>query len=223
MLVLRASGFWSLTVGFLVLLASYGSPIPPSPGQPIPSFASQSLQEAPPLGQAEGEIWVELFDRFGCADCDALAAGTMSQLRKATEPMGEVRIKLRPLSDSDEGEPYEGAKAMVCAAEQGKAWEMYEALHALEEAITPESAMAQALELELDSLQMEACLASPGTQQSLAQVRQHAQQQGIGSSPTLIIGRRRLLGLQPIENLLHAIVLASKEAKNMKSESPSPS
>jgi protein-disulfide isomerase len=103
------------------------------------------------------------------------------------------------------------AAAAICAEEQRAGEAMHEALMATDD-MSPEAVRAIAQQAGLDEDKLAACSKSSVVTERLAEDDEAFSQAGGGGVPMVFIGRRKFVGLQPIEALEDALREALAEA-----------
>ena len=110
------------------LLAQRPAPLAPS-AQPANVMSKVSVGRSPSLGKPDAPVTVIEFSDYQCPFCQRFSATTLPALRKDYIDTGKVRYVFRdfPL-DSIHPQARKAAEAGHCAGEQGKYWEMHDAL-----------------------------------------------------------------------------------------------
>ena len=93
------------------------------------------------------------------------------------------------------------AEAAECADQQGKFWEVHDALFLVDQRLDEASLMAQARAANLDLARFSSCVKGPGA----AKVREDlaaARALGLSVTPTFLIGRKQPDGLVKVERLI---------------------
>jgi protein-disulfide isomerase len=130
------------------------------------------------------------FSDFQCPFCSRYAQGTYQRIQQEFVNTGKVEYvffnypleRLHPLA-------LRASEAVECAGEQGKFWEMHDALFQTPSALSEEHFVKQAAVLQLRRPEFQACL---GGGSMLSRIRMQgglADQAGVTSTPTFFIGR----------------------------------
>ena len=80
---------------------------------------------------------------------------------------------------------FDGAKAVACAGDQGKYWEMHERLFANQQALEPWNAHAEALGLKVP--EFEACMKSDKHDAAIKADQQEGQRAGFTGTPSFML------------------------------------
>jgi len=160
-----------------------GSPPPPA----IPSSV-QSIADAATKGSRDATVVLIEYADFQCPYCSQFARRTLPEIEKRYVSTGKVRVvfKHMPLQEIHP-QAVMAAEAAECARQQGKFWQVHDALFAdqrLDEASLVEKVRTSGVGLE----QFSACVRGSGgarVKQDLAAARAL----GLAVTPTFLIGR----------------------------------
>jgi protein-disulfide isomerase len=97
------------------------------------------------------------------------------------------------------------AKASLCAYEQGKFWEMQDALYADPDALSLDGLKKTAARLKIKPLPFAACLDSDKTAAAVKTDSQAALDYGVTGTPGLFINGRFVNGAVPYEQLVATV------------------
>ena len=97
------------------------------------------------------------------------------------------------------GEAFKAAEAAHCAGEQGKYWEMHDAMFANIRNLFVPALKETARKLGLDGARFDACLDSGKHAANVRADYQLGESMGVNSTPTIYINGRALVGAQPFE------------------------
>lgn len=163
---------------------------------PAPPHAHQQVEAVgPALGDASAPVTIVEFADFQCPYCSRAAATVHRVL--AAYP-GKVRLVFRHLPLSFHPLAPRAAEAAACADEQGRFWEMHDALFDSSE-LEPDALKAHATALGLDSARFDECLDSGRTAAVVKRDVDAAHALGISGTPAFFINGRALSGAQPEE------------------------
>ncbi len=159
-----------------------------SPAAPQPAVARISIAGYPTLGAAEAPVTIVEFMDYECPYCQGWAQDTLPQLQRQYVDTGKVRYVARdfPLPRHPRARP--AAIAAACAGEQGRYWEMHEALFAAAGQLRDADFTAHARHLGLDQAQFDACRSDPRHAVRLDRAFAEARTLGVAGTPTLLIG-----------------------------------
>jgi protein-disulfide isomerase len=163
-----------------------------------PTARAENLVESVDLalastGHAQGSKGAKLaiieFSDFQCPYCGRFAKDTLPQLKRDFIDVGTAQFIYRdnPL-ESIHPFALKASAAAECADQQGRYWEMHDAIFSQQRALAEMSFLDQAKDLHLDTTAFSACLEGGGT--SRIKVDQtEASRLGLQSTPVFLIGR----------------------------------
>ena len=91
------------------------------------------------------------------------------------------------------------AEASLCADDQGKFWQMHDALFDHQQALEPEQLKVYAKELGLDPAKFDACLDSGQKAAQVEKDKEAGSKAGVNGTPAFFINGLQLSGAQPQE------------------------
>jgi predicted DsbA family dithiol-disulfide isomerase len=140
---------------------------------------------------------------FQCPFCKTFNP-TLDKVRK--EFGDQVRIVFRqyPLTQIHP-QAQKAAEASLCADDQGKFWEMHDALFANQNGLAPEQLKTRAAELKLDTTKFSACLDSGKYAQRVNDDLRAGAQAGVSGTPATFVNGRFLNGAVPYEDMAELI------------------
>jgi protein-disulfide isomerase len=144
-------------------------------------------EDSPQLGAPEARLVLIEFSDYQCPYCARHYSETFKQLERDYIATGRLRYvvaempigQIHPLASK-------AAEAARCAREQGKFWEMHARLFSNPRQLEPWAAHAEALGLDVGGFQ--ACLDSARHADGIQRNAAAAQQSGISSTPTFLLG-----------------------------------
>jgi protein-disulfide isomerase len=170
----------------------------PRPGQPDPAVNyAVPADGRPAFGPEDALVTIIELSDFQCPFCSRVGP-TMKQI-KETYP-NDVRVVFRqlPLSFHDRARP--AAKAALAAAQQGKFWEMHDALFANQKALDDKSIEGYAMQIAgLDLAKWKTDLADPKLETMVKEDETIAGKFGANGTPAFFVNGRFLSGAQPFE------------------------
>jgi protein-disulfide isomerase len=203
-----------------LLLARPANPAPapaPKPAPPaLPAF-DLTIAGSPAKGRADAPVVIVEFSDFECPFCARYVRDTLPRLEREYVDTGKVRYVFRhyPIQ-SIHPRAMGAAQAGVCAAAQGKFWELHAELFANQRALQPESltAAAQKLGLNVDTFRL--CQAAQASASAAIKLDlDEGTRAVISGTPTFFLGTltkegrvkvaRRLVGAQSFANFKSAI------------------
>jgi protein-disulfide isomerase len=155
--------------------------------------------DGPSRGPAQARVTVIEFADFQCPYCRRMEPVLRQMLAKYPR---DVRLVYRqmPLTDLHP-DALHAAEASLCAAAQGKFWEMHDALFTDPPALDVAGLKATAARVGLESGQFDLCLASGTTEARVKQDVDDALAHGVDGTPGLFINGRFFSGTMPFERL----------------------
>jgi protein-disulfide isomerase len=131
------------------------TPKKPKPFEPGPL----SISGAPYLGKADAPLTLVEFTDYQCPYCKRHATGTLPQIVKEYVDTGKVRYVLRdfPLKQIHPNAA-KLSEAVLCAGEQGKAWEMHDHIFKANKAPDPGRMSKDVKALGLDAKAFDTCM-----------------------------------------------------------------
>lgn len=144
-------------------------------------------EDSPQLGAQDARLVLIEFSDYQCPYCVRHYTETFKQLERDYIAAGKLRYvvaempiaQIHPLASK-------AAEAARCAREQGKFWEMHGQLFTNARQLEPWSAHAEALGLDTGAFQ--SCLDSGRHLDEITRNAAAAQQSGISSTPTFLLG-----------------------------------
>ena len=100
----------------------------PRRGPVRPTTAKVETKGSPSLGDPEAPITLVEFTDYQCPFCRRFYINTLSKIKAQYIDTGKMRLVLRDLPLGFHANARPAAKAAHCAREQGKFWEMHDAL-----------------------------------------------------------------------------------------------
>ncbi|MCL4837192.1 MAG: DsbA family protein [Thermoanaerobaculia bacterium] len=150
----------------------------------------------PAKGPAGAPITIVEFSEFECPFC-ARVNPTLDQVRATYGD--KVRIVFRHLPLPMHANAFKASEASLCADEQGKFWEMHDAMFADQRNLGVDALKAKAASIGLDAARFDECLDSGRHAAQVQADLAEGQQVGANGTPTFFINGRLLSGAQPFE------------------------
>ena len=111
----------------------------------------------------------------------------------------KVRIVFKDFPLPNHAEAFKASEAAHCAGEQGKYWEMHDAMFANQRALQVPALKQAARALGIDGAKFDQCLDSGTHTANVRADYELGQRMGVNSTPTIYINGRPLVGAQPFE------------------------
>jgi protein-disulfide isomerase len=161
-----------------------------------PKPKKQVDAKGPSKGPEGAKVTIVEFSDFQCPFCSR-AIGTVDQVME--QYAGKVRLVFRqfPLDFHDKAP--KAAQAALCANEQGKFWEMHDAMFKNQGKLDPEDLKATALGLGVDATKFNECLDSNRMKKAVDDDTEAGKKVGVNGTPAFFINGTMLSGAQPLE------------------------
>ena len=149
------------------------------------------------LGDTTAPVKVLEFADFECPACANFATLTEPDVRKQLVQTGKVSYRYFDFPLPMHRNTWDASNAAACADEQGKFWEMHDALFANQDrwngeaTSSPKGALkgyAKAIGLDVDK--WEQCYDQQRYRSRIAANRAEAERRNVGSTPTFVIGNK---------------------------------
>jgi protein-disulfide isomerase len=163
----------------------------------------------PSRGPANAPVTIVAFGDFECPYC-ARGAATVEEVRRKHGDAVRIVFKDYPLGFHEKAVP--AAIAARCAGQQGKFWEMHDALFAAQRELGPALYTRLAGELKLDAAKFGKCQADPALAAAVRQDTAAGEAAGVEGTPAFFINGVSLSGAQPAE-AFEAIISAELSRK----------
>jgi len=153
------------------------------------------------LGSAKAPLEVTEFADFECPACGNFATVTEPDVRARLVNTGEIRVRFVDYPLSMHANTWNASRAAACADEQGKFWEMHDALFQTQDqwngeaTRNPDKVLKDiAKRIGLNPDQFNSCIDTKRTQAKVQAHYQLGEQNKVQQTPTFIIGDRTVPG-----------------------------
>lgn len=150
----------------------------------------------PVKGPANAPITIVEYSDYQCPFC-ARINPTLDQVRKVYGDKVKIVFKDFPLPNHPEAP--KAAEAAHCAGEQGKYWELHDRMFANQQALQVPMIKQYATDVGLDMNAFNQCLDSGKHAARVAENLRSGEALGVGSTPTLYVNGRPVVGAQPFD------------------------
>ena len=160
-------------------------------------FRIQVAADGPSKGPASAPVTVIEFSDFQCPYCKQVVPTIEQAIAKYGD---KIRVVFRqyPLT-SIHPQAFKAAEASLCAAEQGKFWELHDRMFANQQKLGVDDLKKHAADLKLDTAKFNKCLDS-GEKASVVQADlADGKKVGVTGTPAFFINGILLSGAQPFE------------------------
>jgi protein-disulfide isomerase len=169
-------------------------------------------------GSATAPLWVVEVSDFQCPYCRQWHEATYPVIKKEYVDTGKIRLAYINFPLPGHQNAWPAAEAAMCAATQGKFWEMHDALFATqtewERSGTPAAifdSLATKVGVNLDPYHD--CISKHAMRPLIQADVERATESGVNSTPTFLIGNTMIQGAQPASVFRETIDSALAKAK----------
>jgi protein-disulfide isomerase len=176
------------------------------------TFANEG---APTLGKKDAPITLVEFSDFQCPYCQA-AAPVLKQVAQKFGDKVQIIYRQYPIPSLH---PFalKAAEASLCANEQGKFWELHDAMFADQKKLAVSDLKATAKRLGVDSKKFDACLDAGRYVEQVQNDQREASKIGVNGTPAMFINGQYVEGGSVPFSVLEALI--NKELARLNSKS----
>jgi protein-disulfide isomerase len=156
----------------------------------------------PARGPADAVVTVVVFSDFQCPFCSRLKP-TLEQLL-AKYP-SQVRLVFRQFPLSFHQNAQKAAEASLCAHDQGKFWELHDAMFADQSALAVDTLKAKAAQLGMNAQAFGRCLDSGEKAGPVQADLEAGTAAGVSGTPAMFLNGRFLSGAVPLEDIAKVV------------------
>ncbi len=156
----------------------------------------------PAKGPATAPVTIVEFSDFQCPFCSRLVP-TLDQVK--TKYGDKVRVVYRQFPLAMHAQARKAAEASLCANDQGKFWEMHDAMFKSQQQLAIENLKTMAIELSLNDEKFNFCLDSGKHASKVAEDLQAGTAAGVSGTPALFINGRFINGVVPLEQITEVV------------------
>ena len=161
----------------------------PRRGQARPTTAKVETKGSPSLGNPKAPITIVEFTDYQCPFCRRFYTNTLSEIKKQYIKTGKVRLVLRDLPLGFHAKARPAAKAAHCAREQGKYWEMHDALFEGGGKLNREDFVGYAEKIGVKDFPFQECLESDRHKEAIDRDIADAGKASINGTPGFVLGK----------------------------------
>jgi protein-disulfide isomerase len=172
--------------------------VTPPPGQAKDQPAKLTNLAGYSMGRADAPLTLVEFTDLQCPYCNRWTTQVFAQLKAAYIDTGMVRFVTRDFPLDFHPEALPAARAARCAGEQGKFWEMRDALVRGFKQLGAPFIMSTAEGLKLDMAAFKACASSTRFDAAITQDLNEGRAVNIEGTPTFVLGRTSPQGLDGV-------------------------
>lgn len=163
-----------------------------------PPRLTRGIEGGQSQGPANAPIAIAEFADFQCPYCGNLSV-TLQRILK--EYPNQIRLTYKQFPLPSHPQAAKAAQASLCAAEQGKFWEMHDALFSEQRLLSAEAFGDLAMSAKLDLDQFDTCFKVRRFSAEVSKDMAEAISLGINSTPTTFINGQMVVGNKPYEVL----------------------
>jgi len=156
----------------------------------------------PAVGPVDAPVTLVEYTDFQCPYC-ARAQGVLKDVTARYDGVLRHVFKNLPLPMHNNARV--AAESSLCAADQGKFWELHDWMFANGSALSREAIVAQAVELGMDEAKLNACLDEKTHGADVDDDMAEAHSLGINGTPGFMINGRLINGARPVEDFMQVI------------------
>jgi protein-disulfide isomerase len=157
---------------------------------------------SPAKGPAGAPVTLIEFSDFECPFCSRVVPAVEQVLAAYGD---QVRVVFRQFPLNIHPRAPKAAEASLCAGDQGKFWEMHDAMFAAQRELEIAQLKAKAAGLGLDAAQFDSCLDSGKYAAKVAADMADGQKAGVSGTPAIFVNGRFINGAVPFETLAKVI------------------
>ena len=181
-----------------------------TPALPRAGYHSAKLDQSRILGDSTAHVWFIMISDFQCPYCKQFHDESFEALRKDYVATGKVRMAYINFPLPIHLNAWPAAEAAMCAGAQGKFWPMHDVLFSSQSAWEERRPAVQAIDslansVGVDTAALDRCVTQHVANALIDADMARAEHAGARSTPTVIIGSRILIGVQPTANYRRAI------------------
>ena len=160
---------------------------PRRPARPL--RAKVETKDSPVLGDPDAPITLVEFTDYQCPFCRRFYTNTLSKIKEEYIYPGKVRLVLRDLPLGFHANARPAAKAAHCAREQGKYWEMHDALFEGGGKLNGKDFTRYAEKIGVEDFPFQECMASDRHDKAIDRDVADAGKASIRGTPGFVIGK----------------------------------
>lgn len=167
-----------------------------------------AADDDPSLGNPEAAVTVIEFSDFQCPFCRRFWVDTLPKIKTNYIDAGKIRFVYRDFPLSFHESAKIAAESGECADDQGKFWEMHDAIFREQETqaeLSKDNLSAWAKNIGLDMARFNECLNAGTHSAEVDKDFADGQAAGVSGTPTLFINGKIIVGAQPYSEFEKAI------------------
>jgi len=161
---------------------------PPKPQQVSDVSHLMNVTTDPSKGSKTAVLTIVEYTDYQCPYCARHSKSVLPEIQKNFIDTGKVRYVLRDYPLPFHSHASKAAEAAHCAGDQGKYWEMHDALFDNQKALGADKLPEYAKAIGVDVAKFDACLASNSYKQRVDANISDGKKAGISGTPSFVIG-----------------------------------
>jgi protein-disulfide isomerase len=171
---------------------------PPPPGQAKDQTAKLTNVGGYAIGKADAPLTLVEFTDLQCPYCNRWTTQVFAQIKAAYIDTGMVRFVTRDFPLDFHAQAMPAARATRCAGEQGKFWEMRDALVRGFKQLGEPFIASVAADLKLETAGFKACASSTKFDAAIMRDLNEGRGVGIEGTPSFVLGRTSPQGVEGV-------------------------
>jgi protein-disulfide isomerase len=215
---LYSSTFIGIVMAFLMFIGYNGQPVDVVENPSLPNFSNIHEMD---VEITDEKVKVEIFDDLLCSSCTDFTKNTLPKIRNLDQETENLDLRLYFIPDINDEIYYMAALSLKCAADQDAFWTMHEKIHENKEDLNAKLFMEIGKELVLNTEALNECIKEDVHRKTIEDDVKYASEKQITFNPTLLIGKYKLIGNQPYENIQRIINITLKNLQKTPLSKPS--
>ena len=167
-----------------------------------PERAEVADPHSPSRGPADAPVTIVEFSDFQCPYC----ARVLPTIDQAREVYGDkLRVVFRQFPLNIHPQAQKAAEASLCANDQGKFWELHDAMFSDQRALAVEQLKSKAATIGIAAAEFDVCLDSGKYAPKVAEDLKVGSAAGVSGTPAMFVNGRFVSGAVPFEQLARLI------------------
>jgi protein-disulfide isomerase len=181
-----------------------------TPGAHAPDTTAAKLDQSRIIGDTTARVWLIMISDFQCPYCKQFHDESFEALRKDYVATGKVRMAYINFPLPSHLNAWPAAEAAMCAGAQGKFWPMHDVLFSSQSTWEERHPAEQVIDslatsVGVDTVPLDRCVTAHVAKDLIDADMARAEHAGARSTPTVIVGSKIMVGVQPTANYRRAI------------------
>ena len=156
----------------------------------------------PAAGPEDAPVTIVEFSDFECPYCSRV----VPTLKRVQEEYGDqVRLVFKQYPLPNHPQAQKAGEASLCAHDQGKFWELHDAMFADQQNLAPDALVAKAERLGLDVTAFRECLQSGRYAEAVQEDLREGARAGVSGTPAMFVNGRLVSGAVPYEEISRVV------------------